>query len=182
MLKNNTIKTILAKLRFTPTTEQHQLIDMLVDILLLNDNSDILIVNGYAGTGKTSIISAFVQYLADIKNPFKLLAPTGRAAKVLSNYSGHPAYTIHKEIYRQKSATDDFGSFDRNVNFTTQTVYVVDEASMIANDSYESSVFGTGHLLDDLIHYVFQNLKINSFSLAMTHSCHQLAKMKVRLW
>lgn len=156
MLKNNTIQTILSKFRFIPTSEQSDLVDKLVDLLLLNENSDILIVNGYAGTGKTSVISAFVKYLADIKTPFKLLAPTGRAAKVLSNYSGHPAFTIHKEIYRQTSSNDDFGAFDRNINFKGHTVYVVDEASMIANDSYESNVFGTGHLLDDLIHYVFQ--------------------------
>lgn len=156
MVKNYVINNILSHLPFEPTPNQKELVDKLTNLLTSPEQSDILIVNGYAGTGKTTIISAFVKYLSEIQNPFKLLAPTGRAAKVLSSYSGHNAYTIHKEIYRQASSNDDFGTFNRNINLKGNVIFIVDETSMIANDSSSNSTFGTGCLLDDLIYYVFQ--------------------------
>ncbi len=86
-----------------------------------------------------------------------LLAPTGRAAKVLSAYSKKSAFTIHKKIYRQKSSKDGFGVFVLDANLHSNTFFIVDEASMISNNSGESSVFGSGRLLDDLIQYVYNN-------------------------
>lgn len=157
MLKNYVINNILSHLPFDPTDNQQELVEKLANLLTQPEQSDILIVNGYAGTGKTTIISAFIKYLSEIQNPFKLLAPTGRAAKVLTNYSGHNAYTIHKEIYRQAASNDDFGAFDRNINLHKgNLIFIVDETSMIANDNNSNSTFGTGRLLDDLIYYVFQ--------------------------
>ena len=86
-----------------------------------------------------------------------LMAPTGRAAKVFSSYSGLPAYTIHKVIYRQKSANDGFGSFNLNKNFKSDTVFYVDEASMISGNSFDYTGFGSGNLLEDLFNFVFEN-------------------------
>ena len=117
---------------------------------------ELFLLRGYAGTGKTTLVSALVKTLVELNQPVVLMAPTGRAAKVFSSYAGQPAYTIHKRIYRQKSITDT-ESFSLNVNLSKHTLFIVDEASMIANDGLSSSVFGTGRLLDDLIQYVYSS-------------------------
>lgn len=114
----------------------------------------LFILNGYAGTGKTSLIAAIVNALASFNYKVVLLAPTGRAAKVFSAYAGQPAYTIHKKIYRQKSATDGEGDFNLGFNGGNDTLFFVDEASMISNFAEESN-FGSGRLLDDLVEYVY---------------------------
>ncbi|MBR2437723.1 MAG: AAA family ATPase, partial [Bacteroidales bacterium] len=112
----------------------------------------------YAGTGKTTAVSAFIKVLKELKHKFVLLAPTGRAAKVLSNYSGMQAKTIHKQIYRQRSLSDKESKFAIDFNKSRDTVYIVDEASLITIGSgFETSIFGTGDLLDDLISYIRQN-------------------------
>ena len=87
-----------------------------------------------------------------------LLAPTGRAAKVFSAYAGHPAFTIHKKIYRQQSFSNETSNFSVNDNLTTHTLYIVDEASMISNDGLAGSSFGTGRLLDDLVQFVYSGV------------------------
>src|SRR5690606_31568634 len=115
----------------------------------------LFILRGYAGTGKTTLMRSFVQTLYEFNIKTVLLAPTGRAAKVLSNYVGLPSYTIHKKIYRQSRFQDGFGSFNLNDNLHKNTIFIVDEASMISNESSGNSVFGTGRLLDDLISYVY---------------------------
>ncbi len=115
-------------------------------------------MRGYAGTGKTTAVSAFIKVLKELKHKFVLLAPTGRAAKVLSNYSGMQAKTIHKQIYRQRSLSDKESKFAIDFNKSRDTVYIVDEASLITIGSgFETSIFGTGDLLDDLISYIRQN-------------------------
>ncbi len=123
-----------------------------------DDDSDILVVNGYAGTGKTSAISAVISSLRGMKVPCVLLAPTGRAAKVLSAFSHHRAYTIHKHIYRQKSVgSDGYGQFSLMPNKAKSTLFVVDEVSLIGIDAVErqgTAAFGTGNLLEDLITFV----------------------------
>lgn len=122
-----------------------------------SDDGDIFVVNGYAGTGKTTAVSAVIGALGDMKVPCVLLAPTGRAAKVLSACSGRPASTIHKHIYRQRSMGDDgFGSFSLAPNRAKDTLYVVDEVSLIGIEAASAggSVFGTGNLLEDLIRFV----------------------------
>lgn len=124
------------------------------EFLLSRDDNEIFLLTGYAGTGKTSLLGALVNVLKQLKQPVVLLAPTGRAAKVFSLYADAPAYTIHKKIYRQKSLME-MDSFQANVNLHKHTLFIVDEASMIANEGLAGSMFGTGRLLDDLIHFVY---------------------------
>ena len=122
------------------------------------DDADILVVNGYAGTGKTTAISAVVSAMKEVGTPSVLLAPTGRSAKVLSGISGRPAYTIHKHIYRQKSVgSDGYGQFSLAPNKAKSTLFIVDEVSLIGIDSDRnegSSIFGSGNLLGDLVEFV----------------------------
>ena len=119
-----------------------------------NRQNLVFLLKGFAGTGKTTSISALVKVLDSMKISTILLAPTGRASKVLSQYSGKQASTIHKKIYRQQSGSDFNGRFSLDRNLNRNTVFVVDEASMISNVSMELSVFGSGHLLSDLVEYV----------------------------
>jgi len=154
MLKNHLAGMLLDQLGHSPTKGQQTLIEVLAGFVLENQSNKVLIIKGYAGTGKTTIVSILVNVLESVGKKTVLLAPTGRAAKVLSSYSGRNACTIHKRIYRQKSATDSFGVFVLEKNLFTKTLFVVDEASMIANHTGDSNVFGSGRLLDDLIHYI----------------------------
>ena len=152
---NNFLSTkIRENFGFAPTDEQSEAISLMGEFLMSRRGMELFLLRGYAGTGKTTLVGALVKTLTQLRQPVVLMAPTGRAAKVFSNYSGCPAYTIHKRIYRQKSITDD-SSFSLNVNLSKHTLFIVDEASMIANDGLSSSVFGTGRLLDDLIQYVY---------------------------
>ena len=125
-------------------------------MFISGDDCDIMVVNGYAGTGKTSAVSAAISFLKSLKVNCVLLAPTGRAAKVLSGYAGTPAYTVHKHIYRQKSVSGSgFGEFVIGPNKDRDTVYIVDEVSLIGIDnSLQTNVFGSGNLLHDLVEYV----------------------------
>lgn len=158
-MNKNISERLIDSLGYIPTTDQQELIGRLSDFIgnyySPEHRDDTLLIKGYAGTGKTSIVGALVKVLPKIGFKSVLLAPTGRAAKVLSNYSGHPAYTIHKKIYRQKSSTTGLGEFALDKNTHQRTIFIVDEASMIANSSSENSIFGTGHLLDDLFEYVY---------------------------
>ena len=137
-----------------PTKEQEKAIFMLSDFLLSRERDAIFLLKGYAGTGKTSLLAALVRTMKQLEQRVMLLAPTGRAAKVLSSYAGAPAFTIHRKIYRQKSITD-MDVFQNDINMQQDTLFIVDEASMIANDAHESTIFGSGRLLDDLMHYVY---------------------------
>ena len=123
-----------------------------------SDENDILVVNGYAGTGKTTAVSAVISVMKEFGTKCILLAPTGRAAKVLSSYAGQPAYTIHKHIYRQKSVGGDgFGQFSLAPNKDKETLFIVDEVSLIGIDAGQqqsTAAFGTGNLLEDLISFV----------------------------
>ncbi len=126
---------------------------MWCEFLLSRNREEIFLMRGYAGTGKSSLVGALVRTMIQLKQRVVLLAPTGRAAKVMAQYAQSPAYTIHKRIYRQKTFTDQ--TFQANVNLKSHTLFIVDEASMIANEGLSGSVFGTGRLLDDLIHFVY---------------------------
>ncbi|RZT91819.1 exodeoxyribonuclease-5 [Ancylomarina subtilis] len=158
MLKKHISLSICEELKFDPTSDQNLAIDELSDFLTSSKNDRLFLLKGYAGTGKTTLVSALVASLSKMKIKTVLLAPTGRAAKVLSHYCGQNAYTIHKKIYRQKSLTDGFGVFNLDRNLSRDTIFLVDEASMISNYSYETSVFGSGCLLDDLIDYVYEGV------------------------
>ena len=138
---------------FTPTLDQDTAAENLCRYVLDSQRDGIFLLTGYAGTGKTSLISAFVKTLNYFNIKTCLCAPTGRAAKVFSLVSGHQAFTIHKLIYRQKSGID--GAFVLNQNLRSDTFYIVDEASMISQGGVDNSIFGSGRLLDDLINFVF---------------------------
>jgi len=140
---------------FQPTKEQDFVIKLLASFLLSNNNDQLFLLRGYAGTGKTTLIGALVKALDSLKQKAVLLAPTGRAAKVFSAYANHPAFTIHKKIYRQKSFSNEAANFSIADNLSKHTLFLVDEASMISNEGLSGSMFGTGRLLDDLIHYVY---------------------------
>jgi len=152
MLQNFIASRIKEQLPFEPTEQQVQLLDLLGIFLMSTDKDKIFMLRGYAGTGKTSVVSALVRALNELKQKTVLLAPTGRAAKVIAGYSGFPAYTIHKKIYRQKSMSEF--RFQLADNLQTHTLFIVDEASMISNTGTETA-FGSGRLLDDLVQFVY---------------------------
>lgn len=147
----------ISKLAYQPTSCQDALLRKVADFVS-SDEDDILVVNGYAGTGKTTAVSAVISLLKEYKTKCVLLAPTGRAAKVLSSYAGQQAYTIHKHIYRQKSVGGDgFGQFSLAPNKDKETLFVVDEVSLIGIDAGQqqsTASFGSGNLLEDLISFV----------------------------
>ncbi len=153
MLRNFISDRLLENLDFQPTLGQEDLIRELGIFLASDDCSEIMLVKGYAGTGKTTLVKSLVKTLNSLKQKSVLLAPTGRAAKVLTAYSGHPAWTIHKKIYRQKAGSDGLGEFVLDRNLHKNTCFIVDEASMIGDRSPDS-FFGSGDLLRDLVDYV----------------------------
>ncbi len=145
---------ILSHFQHTPTDCQTDTIKKLAEFALSGETESLFILRGYAGTGKTSVVSALISAMKDINRPVVLLAPTGRAAKVLSDYSNLPAYTIHRWIYRQNIAGEVGGKFSMNYNKYRDALFVVDEASMITDFQAEGS-FGSGNLLNDLLEYVY---------------------------
>jgi exodeoxyribonuclease V len=157
MLKNHITNILTEQLGHQPTTSQQTLIEKIPGFITGENRRDILLVKGFAGTGKTSVIGALVKTMRVLKSKVILMAPTGRAAKVLSSYCSHNAYTIHKKIYRQKSSSDGTGKFVLDNNLHKNTLFIVDEASMISNQAFDSDVFGSGRLLDDLIKYVYND-------------------------
>lgn len=146
-----------SRLKYEPSPCQNNLFHKVADFIS-SDDGDILVVNGYAGTGKTSAIAAVIEAMRDFNAKCVLLAPTGRSAKVLSSYAGQHAYTIHKHIYRQKSVGGDgFGQFSLSYNKDKNTLFIVDEVSLIGIDEGQrqsTTSFGSGNLLDDLINFV----------------------------
>ena len=162
MLKKHIKDQICQNLGFEPTEGQNLLAEKLAAFITTTNPETLFLLKGYAGTGKTSMLNALVKTLNVFKFQTLLLAPTGRAAKVLASYTGKNAYTIHKKIYRQKSTTDGFGKFVLDKNLMKNCFFIVDEASMISNSSADGSVFGSGRLLDDLYEYVYtgQNCKL----------------------
>jgi exodeoxyribonuclease V len=155
MIKNHLKALLTQKLTFTPTACQSRLIEGLSNYITSDEPDRIILIKGYAGTGKTTMIYALTQTLQMLKIRSVLMAPTGRAAKVMASYTHLPAFTIHKNIYRQQTSADGLGRFVLNKNLYKNTYFIVDEASMISNETNESSVFGSGKLLDDLLEYVY---------------------------
>ena len=147
---------ILQQFGFPPTLEQANALDVFARFLTDRNPQVVMILRGSAGTGKTSLSGAIVRTLQSIRQKVMLLAPTGRAAKVFSLNSGTPAYTIHRRIYREKSFSGVDGQFNLNDNLFTDTLFMVDEASMVANMGLGGMSFGSGCLLDDLVHFVYQ--------------------------
>ena len=152
MLEKFIISRIKAELPFVPNEEKEQLFDLLGRFLISNTPHKCFVLKGYAGTGKTSVVSALVRAMEKLQQNCVLLAPTGRAAKVLSRYSGYPAFTVHKWIYRRDSGLKE--TFSIAENKFEHTLFIVDEASMISARR-DNDQFGTGSLLDDLVRYVY---------------------------
>lgn len=154
MLNTHITHQIYAKLSFEATFNQKKIIEQLSSWLADDDYTRIFMLNGYAGTGKTTIIAAFVAALNDLGIKTILLAPTGRAAKVLAHYAGKEAHTIHKRIYRERSITDYESRFSLDYNKERGAIFIVDEASMLSAHASEGATFGSGNLLEDLVTYV----------------------------
>ena len=154
MLNTYIARQIYAKISFEATESQKKVVEKLSDYLTSPDYSRIFVLNGYAGTGKTTLISALVDVLNEIKIKSILLAPTGRAAKVLEQYSKAPAHTIHKRIYRQRTNAAYESKFSLDINKEHDAVFIIDEASMLSDTSGEGQIFGSGSLLEDLVKYV----------------------------
>ena len=152
---------ILQTFGLTPTPEQERALEVFAMFMTDREEHVVMILRGSAGTGKTTLAGAIVKAMAGLNQKLMLLAPTGRAAKVFSLYSGHAAFTIHRKIYRQKSA-GDLSSFSLNDNLNKDTLFIVDESSMIANLGLGEQMFGSGCLLDDLMQFVYngQNCRL----------------------
>jgi len=150
------------KFPHNPTNKQDRMLRLLADFILNKSNNEIFLLKGYAGTGKTTIVGTIVKNISKAQQSAVLLAPTGRAAKVISNYSNKIAFTIHKKIYYPKSQKGGGISFTLQKNKHKNTIFIVDEASMIPDVNSEARLFENGSLLDDLMQYVYsgQNCKL----------------------
>lgn len=149
------IEKISNNFPFTFTDDQLKALEKISDFLYAGTKDQIFLLTGYAGTGKSSLIGSLVKTLSEFGQKTLLLAPTGRAAKIFSSYAAHQAFTIHKKIYRQEKFGEGTPHFSLSENLHTHTLFIVDEASMIHNESADHSLFGMGRLLDDLIEYVY---------------------------
>ena len=164
MLNNDLSQQIKRNFFYKPTGEQEITIESFVNFLFSPKTDAIFLLKGYAGTGKTTLISALVKTLDQLKQKCVLLAPTGRAAKVFSHYAGHPAYTIHRKIYRQRTFSNELDNFVMNANLHQHTLFIVDEASMIGDGAAD----GSPNLLQDLLFYVYSGLNCKLILLGDT--------------
>ena len=157
MKKEELTAIVMETFGHAPTEEQSRAVSVFSCFMASRELRPAMVLCGSAGTGKTSLTAAMVKTLVGLRQRVVLLAPTGRAAKVLSMNAGIPAFTIHRRIYRQKTFTGDMTGFNLNFNKQRDTLFVVDEASMISNDSLSGGAgqFGSGCLLDDLMEYVY---------------------------
>ncbi|MFR9650796.1 MAG: AAA family ATPase [Rikenellaceae bacterium] len=151
---SNIAQQIYTKILVIPTLNQNLIIEKIDNWLTNQHHETIFVLNGYAGTGKTTVIAAMVNALKDNNIGVTLLAPTGRAANVLSRYSHHAAYTIHKHIYRERTNAQYQSSYSLSYNNSKEMVYIVDEASMLSDDASIGGGFGSGSLLSDLVKFV----------------------------
>ena len=175
MINRYLASQIKSNFPFTPTAEQEDAIDKLSEFILSGNERKVFLLCGYAGTGKTSLISALVRTMEQLERKTTLLAPTGRAAKVFSSYSGKSAHTIHKCIYRQKSIMDS-NTFTLTENRAQNTLFIVDEASMISNESNAMSC--SNGLLDDLIEFVYSGRGCSMLLLGDTAQLPPVGEMQ----
>jgi ATP-dependent exoDNAse (exonuclease V) alpha subunit len=156
------------KFPFVATYKQDIFFQKIAIFLTDTHNDTIFVLKGYAGTGKTTVISTIVNNLLDINKKYVLLAPTGRAAKVIASYSNKPAFTIHKKIYFPKKSSGGGVSFTLQQNKHKNTIFIVDEASMISDTNSDSKLYENGSLLDDLISYVYSGTNCKMILLGDT--------------
>ena len=180
MLQNTSdfYKELLNKFSYHPTTKQSKLFSLLVEFLFSKNERSLFLLKGYAGTGKTTTISTIVSSLWKINKKSVLLAPTGRAAKVISVYSKKQAFTIHKKIYFPKKMANGSVDFVLQNNKHTNTIFIVDEASMIPDRPQNGKLFENGSLLDDLISYVYSG---RNCKLILIGDTAQLPPVKLKL-
>jgi ATP-dependent exoDNAse (exonuclease V) alpha subunit len=178
MMSQKFYHNLRSEFPFQPTVNQDIFFQQIAEFLTNNHENDLFVLKGYAGTGKTTVISTLVNNLIGIQKKYVLLAPTGRAAKVIANYSNKPAQTIHKKIYFPKKSSGGGVSFTKQVNKHKNTVFIVDESSMIADVTTESKVFENGSLLDDLISYVYNG---NGCKLILIGDTAQLPPVQMDL-
>ena len=171
-------KLLLNDLGFPPKAGQDLALQMLADFSTSNSKDSLFVLKGFAGTGKTTIISALVKNLWKIKKSGILLAPTGRAAKVIANYSKKEAFTIHKKIYFPKKGKGSGVSFVLQPNKHKNALFIVDEASMISDSPSESKLMENGSLLDDLIDYVYSG---HNCKLILIGDTAQLPPVKMEI-
>jgi ATP-dependent exoDNAse (exonuclease V) alpha subunit len=164
----NFYSILLQNFPFNPTVKQNIFLQQIAQFLTNNNNEEIFVLKGYAGTGKTTVISTIVNNLIAINLKYVLLAPTGRAAKVIANYSQKPAFTIHKKIYFPKKSSSGGVSFTMQQNKHKNTIFIVDEASMISDTSSDSKLYENGSLLDDLISYIYSGTNCKMILLGDT--------------
>lgn len=155
MPTKNFYSILIHNFPFSPTHKQDVFFQKIAEFSTNLNSNEIFVLKGYAGTGKTTVVSTIVNNLIAINKKYVLLAPTGRAAKVISNYSNKPAFTIHKKIYFPKKGNGGGVQFTMQQNKHKRTLFIVDESSMISDVSTESKMYENGSLLDDLISYVY---------------------------
>jgi ATP-dependent exoDNAse (exonuclease V) alpha subunit len=152
---NNFYSILSSNFPFQPTTKQDIFFQKIAIFITNTNNDELFLLKGFAGTGKTTVVSTIVNNLVAVQKKYVLLAPTGRAAKVISNYSDKPAFTIHKKIYFPKKGKSGSVNFTLQQNKHTNTIFIVDESSMISDVNSESKLYENGSLLDDLISYIY---------------------------
>ena len=175
---NNLFSEFVKGFGFEPTNLQHKLLRKLADFVLNGAKNDLFLMKGYAGTGKTTVVSTVVNNLRSVNLKAVLLAPTGRAAKVMGSYSNKPAFTIHKKIYFPKKDPNSGMSFVLQQNKHRNTVFIVDEASMIPDRNPDARLFNNRSLLADLISYVFSG---KNCKLILVGDVAQLPPVKLNL-
>ncbi|CAM3796728.1 AAA family ATPase [Flavobacterium branchiophilum] len=153
---------------FEPTLKQAAFLQKMAVYITNTSNNEIFVLKGFAGTGKTTLIATIVNQLAAINKKYVLLAPTGRAAKVIANYSQKPAFTIHKKIYYPKKSTGGGIAFTKQQNKHKNTLFIVDEASMISDIGQDSKMYENGSLLNDLIDYIYSGTNCKMILLGDT--------------
>jgi ATP-dependent exoDNAse (exonuclease V) alpha subunit len=160
--------TLIKNFPFATTSKQDIFFQQIAEFITNTTTNEIFVLKGFAGTGKTTVISTIVANLASINKKYVLLAPTGRAAKVIANYSNKAAFTIHKKIYFPKKGSGGGVQFTKQQNKHTNTIFIVDEASMISDSTSDSKNFEMGSLLDDLISYVYSGTNCKMILLGDT--------------
>ena len=168
MNSSNFYSILTRNFPFQPTYKQDIFFQQIAEFITNSNNDEIFVLKGYAGTGKTTVISTIVNNLAEINKKYVLLAPTGRAAKVIANYSHKPAFTIHKKIYFPKKNSGGGVSITLQPNKHKNTFFIVDEASMISDVNQESKLYENGSLLDDLISYIYSGTNCKMILLGDT--------------
>ena len=165
------IDEVVREFGFTPTHDQLNALETFARFLADSEQNCVMVMRGSAGTGKTSLAGAMVRTFTRLGQKLLLMAPTGRAAKVFAMNSGHTAFTIHRKIYREKSYSGIGGQFNLNDNMHKNTLFMIDEASMIGRGGGMTSDFGTGDLLSDLVQFVYNG---QNCRMLLVGDCAQL--------